>query len=383
MKKPSLLSAFATTLLILVCLILIVVIWIGLDLQNRAERSFGPASAKLAFVQRLSLTARLLLEEKDLTQPLDPAGDTQSFKIATGETPYAVSNRLHDTRLIASASALRDYLVYSGLDTSLQAGEFQLSSKMNAMQIAWALQDATPSEITFRILPGWRMEEIAEALPTSGLEFSQRSLLDIANQPGDYLNSETTPLLGLLPASASLEGFLYPDSYRLPRVISVEAFIKTLLDDFLLKVDRQMQDGFKRQGLSLYQAVTLASIVQREAVLEDEMPMIASVFLNRLNSGMNLDTDPTIQYALGYDLLNQTWWKNPLSLDDLKVNSDYNTYLHPGLPPGPISNPGLSALKAVAFPAQTQYLYFRMACDNSGRHNFSVTFEQHQQNACP
>jgi UPF0755 protein len=118
-------------------------------------------------------------------------------------------------------------------------------------------------------------------------------------------------------------------------------------------------------------------------VLEDEMPMIASVFYNRLNSGMNLDTDPTIQYALGYDLLNHTWWKNPLSLDDLKVNSPYNTYLHPGLPPGPISNPGLSALKAVAYPAQTGYYYFRMACDNSGRHNFAVTFQQHQQNACP
>ncbi len=144
-----------------------------------------------------------------------------------------------------------------------------------------------------------------------------------------------------------------------------------------------MQDGFQRQGLSLYQAVTLASIIQREAVIEDEMPMIASVFYNRLNSGMSLDTDPTIQYALGYDLIDRTWWKNPLSLDDLKVNSSYNTYLNPGLPPGPISNPGLSALKAVAFPAQTGYFYFRMACDNSGRHNFAVTFEQHKQNACP
>ena len=182
---------------------------------------------------------------------------------------------------------------------------------MSAIQIAWALQDATPSEITFRILPGWRMEEIAEALPTSGLEFSQRSLLDIANQPADYLSPETTPLLSQLPPSATLEGFLYPDSYRLPRVISVEAFIKSLLDDFQLKVDRQMQEGFQRQGLSLYQAVTLASIIQREAVLEDEMPMIASVFYNRLNSGMSLDTDPTVQYALGYDLIERHLVEEP------------------------------------------------------------------------
>jgi UPF0755 protein len=383
MKKPALLSAFATTVLILLCLILIVSVWITIDLQNRAERSFGPASSRLALFQRLSLITRLLLAEDDLTEPLHPTGAFQDFTIEPGESPYSVAGRLEEAQLIANGAALRDYLVYSGLDTTLQAGEFQLNPKMSALQIAWALQDSTPSEITFRILPGWRMEEIAAALPTSGLEFSQRSLLDVANQPAEYLSPETTPLLSQLPPGASLEGFLFPDRYRLPRVISVGAFIKTLLDDFMLKVDRQMQDGYQRQGLTLFQAVTLASIIQREAVLEEEMPMIASVFYNRLNNGMSLDTDPTVQYALGYDLLQKTWWKNPLSLDDLKVNSSYNTYQNPGLPPGPISNPGLSALKAVAFPAQTQYFYFRMACDNSGRHNFAVTFEQHQQNACP
>ncbi len=204
MKKPALLSAFATTVLILLCLIVIVAIWIGLDLQNRAERAFGPPSPNLAFVQRLNLTARLLLEENDLTEPLDPSGATQVFKVASGESPYEITDRLQKARLIASAAALRDYLVYSGLDTSLQAGEFQLSSQMSALEIAWELQDATPSEVTFRILPGWRMEEIAEALPTSGLEFSERNLLDLANQPSDYLTPATTPLLSQLPASTSL-----------------------------------------------------------------------------------------------------------------------------------------------------------------------------------
>ncbi len=383
MKKPPFISTVVIPVMVLLCLILVVSVWITIDLQNRAERSFGPASTELPLTQRLSLTISLLLDEEQLTAPLDPAGVAQEFKIEAGESPYTVAERLQSMRLIASASAFRDYLVYAGLDTSLQSGKFQLSSKMTAIQIAWELQDATPSEVTFRILPGWRMEEIAEALPTSGLEFSQRSLLDIANQPAEYLTAETTPLLGQLPAGATLEGFLYPDSYRLPRIISVEAFIKTLLDDFQLKVERSLQDGFQRQGLSLFQAVTLASIIQREAVLEEEMPTIASVFFNRLSSGMSLDTDPTIQYALGYDLLGRTWWKNPLSLDDLQVNSSYNTYLHPGLPPGPIANPGLSALKAVAFPAQTGYYYFRMACDNSGRHNFAVTFEQQKANACP
>jgi UPF0755 protein len=144
-----------------------------------------------------------------------------------------------------------------------------------------------------------------------------------------------------------------------------------------------LREGFQQQGLSLFQAVTLASIVQREAIVEDEMPLIASVFLNRLKAGMKLESDPTVQYALGYQEESGKWWKSPLSLDELKVDSPYNTYLYSNLPPGPIANPGLNALKAVAFPAQTPYYYFRAACDGSGKHTFAETFEEHQLNACP
>jgi len=156
-----------------------------------------------------------------------------------------------------------------------------------------------------------------------------------------------------------------------------------LLDNFDVKVDPEMRAGFQDQGLTFHQAVILASIVQREAIVEEEMPLIASVFLNRLSAGMKLDSDPTVQYALGYDPIKTTWWKTPLSLDDLAISSPYNTYLQVGFPPGPISNPGLSALKAIAHPSQTPYFYFRAVCDGSGRHNFSQTFEEHQQNACP
>jgi UPF0755 protein len=129
--------------------------------------------------------------------------------------------------------------------------------------------------------------------------------------------------------------------------------------------------------------VTIASIVQREAVVDTEMPLIASVFYNRLAIGMNLQTDPTIQYALGYNTAQGTWWTNPLSMDDLKIDSPYNTYIYPGLPPGPISNPGLAALEAVAHPTDSIYYYFQAKCDGSGLHNFSETFDQHQQNYCP
>ena len=129
--------------------------------------------------------------------------------------------------------------------------------------------------------------------------------------------------------------------------------------------------------------MTLASIIQREAIVPEEQPTIASVFINRLVAGMPLETDPTIQYALGFNKGLNTWWKVPLSVDDLVVISPYNTYQNRGLPPGPICNPSLSALQAVANPAQTPYLYFRARCDNSHLHSFSETYQQHLNNGCP
>jgi len=140
---------------------------------------------------------------------------------------------------------------------------------------------------------------------------------------------------------------------------------------------------FERRGLSLAEAVTLASIVQREAVVEDERPLVASVFYNRLAAGMTLGSDPTVQYALGYNLAQSTWWTNPLSIDDLQVYSPYNTYQVTGLPPGPICSPAISSLQAVAYPADSPYYYFRALCDGSGRHAFAVTYDEHLQNACP
>ena len=186
-----------------------------------------------------------------------------------------------------------------------------------------------------------------------------------------------------LPEGASLEGFFFPDQYRMDRSATEEQFISIILDNFLIKISPALLDGFQKQGLNLFQAVTLASIVQRESVSEDEMGTIASVFYNRLSMGMRLETDPTVQYALGYQNASQTWWKNPLGLEDLEFQSPYNTYIYPGLPPGPIANPGLQALTAVAQPEQTPFYFFRASCDGSGRHNFSQTFEEHKANACP
>jgi UPF0755 protein len=145
----------------------------------------------------------------------------------------------------------------------------------------------------------------------------------------------------------------------------------------------ELLEGISAQQLTFHEALTLASIIERETRADEEKATIASVFYNRLADGMHLQTDPTIQYALGFDEIEQTWWKTQLTEADMQVDSLYNTYLYAGLPPGPISNPSLASLEAVAFPAQTPYFYFRAKCDGSGTHAFSVTYEEHLNNACP
>ena len=179
------------------------------------------------------------------------------------------------------------------------------------------------------------------------------------------------------------EGYLFPGLYPVERDISAESLVNILYQEFLLQITPELESKIANQGLTIHEAVILASIVEREAIIEDEMPLISSVFLNRLRNDMNLAADPTIQYALGFNRDQGTWWTNPLSLDDLKLPSSYNTYENPGLPPGPICNPSLNALQAVADPAQTSYFYFRAACDGSGSHLFSESFQEHLNNACP
>lgn len=377
-KRSSLVNLLVFLILMSVCIILILSAWIVFSLPARAASLFGPANPDLAIQQHIYLSARLLFQEKELTQAESPDGEPQTFEIQLGETTPEITRRLQSQGILTNSQVFRDYLVYSGLDTSIQAGQYILNPRMSPIEIAHALQDATPQNITFNILAGWRMEEIADALPTSGLSFAPGSFLAFAQNP-----VLSHPVLQYLPEGASLEGFFFPDQYRMDRDVTQEQFISTILDNFLVKITPTLLEGFKNQGLDLYQAVTLASIVQRESVAEDEMSTIASVFLNRLSMGMRLETDPTIQYALGYQNTAQSWWKNPLGLEDLKFDSLFNTYIYPGLPPGPIASPGIQALTAVAQPEQTPYFFFRAICDGSGRHNFSQTFEEHKANACP
>jgi UPF0755 protein len=363
-------------LFVVFCLVIFAFIWVVIQLPQRASTDFGPPSDGLNIIEKYRFGIDFYLHYSELKEAKDEAGQPMLFQIETGESVDSIALRMEDAGLIRNASEFRLYLIYSGLDTQIQTGKFLIDPKLNMIEIAYLLRDATPSVVDFGILPGWRIEEIAASLPSSGLDINPQDFIDLAKNPAGI----TLPLE--LTSLSNLEGFLYPDSYEVDRDTTVEELITLFVQHFEDKITSEMRTGFQQQGLTLYQAVTLASIVQREAMIDEEQPVIASVFLNRLQAGMNLESDPTVQYAVGYNPVQNTWWTNPLSSEDLALSSLYNTYLIPGLTPSPISNPGISALEAVAFPASTDYYYFQAACDGSGKHNFERTFEEHLQNLC-
>ncbi|MBL8063419.1 MAG: endolytic transglycosylase MltG [Anaerolineales bacterium] len=340
----------------------------------RASLLYGPPAKTLSISNRIEFASRLLAHGDVLTTPLDPNGLEQPFRVEPGESVISISDRLEGLGFISNANAFYDYAVYTGIDLTIQSGDFTLSPAQSIIDIAQSLQKFSPTDATLIILPGWRMEEIAASLPTSGLSID----------PDAFLSAATTPPQVLAFASpTTMEGFLFPDTYTLPRETTLNQLLDVIGRNFTSRLTTDMQTSFSNQGLTVLQAVTLASIIQREAVHVEEAPIIASVYLNRLSIGMKLDADPTIQYALGYQFDTNSWWKSPLSLADLEVISPYNTYLNTGLPPTPISNPGIEALMAVAFPQSTNYYFFRAACDGSGYHAFAATFEEQLANGCP
>lgn len=347
------------------------------SMTTRAEGVFGPPAEHLGGLQRLQLGVTLGWRAEALRRPVDPGAGSLDFTIELGEPTGSIISRLHAIGLIRDGGLFRDYLVYSGLDTQLQAGEFELSAAMSGPEIARALLDPTPGLVTVAVLPGWRLEEIAEGLASAGVEISEEEFVLAAR--GRYAGFD---FLNSLPEGASLEGYLLAGAYEVEREISGGALVRVLLGGFQSQVGADLLAGFEAQGLGVHAAVTLASIVERESVIEEEMPLIASVFLNRMASGLKLESDPTVQYALGFDAASASWWTNPLLTGHLSVNSPYNTYLVGGLPPGPIAAPSLEALRAVAFPQDTAYFFFRAACDGSGAHVFAETFEEHLANNC-
>ena len=330
-------------------------------------------------LQSFILGMQLSSRAPDLDAPFGSDAKPVRFHIAAGAGAGAIGAALSEARLIRDTSLFVDFARLEGYARRFEAGVYFLNQTQSIRQIALILTDSSKSFIPFRSVEGARIEELAELVDLNGLfGFTSAEFLPLVDEgaliPADFAAWAD------IPQGASLEGFMFPDTYQLPPDITADGLRDMMLRTFRDRVGNTLRDETTAQGLTLYEAVTLASIIEREAVWRDEHAMIASVYRNRLDIGMKLEADPTVQYGIQGE--RESWWPQITRADYREVQSPYNTYLYGGLPPGPIASPGLSAIQAAVRPAESGYYFFRAACDNSHYHNFAVTFEEHVANAC-
>ena len=334
------------------------------------------ASTVVGVVLLLSMTGWPETPAVDQTpagQPDDTA--VVPFLIHEGQSTEEIALALERAGLLNNPLLFRVMAQLRGVDGKLQAGEYRLRRNMGIDELLVVLQRATARELTVVFIEGWRMEEFAAAL-------QRRQLLDgAAFLALAQRGTATHSWLRSRPDGASLEGYLFPSTYQLTEQTTPQELLDRLLRKFGEVLTPAMREQIRSQGRTIHEVVTLASIVEREAVLSGERRRIAGVYVNRLREGIGLYADPTVQYALGYQPDTDTWWKRPLLFQDLEIDSPYNTYRYAKLPPGPICNPGLASLQAAIDPEAHDYYYF-VANDvaGDGSHVFAHTLAEHEQN---
>lgn len=331
-------------------------------------------------IQTALIRFQLESREDDLNRPMAADDTPVRFTINSGDTPRIIARSLADAGLISDADLFVDYVRVNDIDARLQAGTYFLNRTQNIKQVAQAFTDPASTQFFFRILEGWRMEEIAAAIDASPyFGFDGADFMAVVGA-GTEQDAAFAEFVGL-PPGAALEGLLFPETYRLPAAVTPTMLRDILTGQFVEEINAgNLASAAQAQNWTLYEAVTLASIIQREAIHPDEHPRIASVYRNRLDIDMKLEADPTVQYGIGFQ--NGSWWPQITQADYSGAVSPHNTYLVNGLPPSPIASPGISAIRAALAPENTPYYFFRAACDGSGYHTFAVTFEEHVANAC-
>ncbi|MBI3973491.1 MAG: endolytic transglycosylase MltG [Chloroflexi bacterium] len=304
------------------------------------------------------------------------AGEKFTFTVHRGETTASVAQRLAEMGMVPHPLVFRFWVQWRGAEGKLQAGEYQLVQGLSMDELIETMQAAKAKDVAITFVEGRRIEEYAEALEKADVGVDAKRFLDLAKR-GQF----TYDFLEAKPPSASLEGFLFPDTYRvIPGKTTPEELIHMMLKRFGETMTAQVREQCRQNtGLTLYEAVTVASIVEREAQKRDERPTIAAVYLNRLREKEGLFADPTIQYAIGKP---GDWW--PVLRDlprNITPDSRYNSYVFAELPPSPIANPGASAFKATCEPAKVDYKYFvRDDVKNDGSHQFARTLAEHERN---
>ena len=304
---------------------------------------------------------------KSLISPVSNDTSLIEVDISDGSSLKSAARLLEEKNLIKNETAFLIYAKINSLE-NIKSGSYSLNKSQNVEEILQILNKGSkPIGIKITIPEGYEIRNIAEKLESAGITdfdsfISDTSNVDLYKSQYPYLN---------LPEVKSLEGFLFPDTYYISKEATNEQIIKMFLDRFSeVYEEQQLESKIQKSGLNLNEFITLASIVEREAVKKEERPIIAGIFYNRLSIQMPLQSCATVQYILKER-------KPVLSIADTKIDSPYNTYLIKGLPPAPIASPGLDAILATSNPQQTKFLYF--VAKGDGGHEFSETYEQHLQ----
>jgi UPF0755 protein len=286
-------------------------------------------------------------------------------EIPAGAGGTTMAQRLVEAGVVRDQLTFRAAVWLSGRARELKAGEYRFDQPMSATEVVDKLArgDVYRRMVTFR--EGLTIAEMARVFDEAKL-----------GKAADFVQAAREPsaIRALDPAAKDLEGYLFPETYALGRTTPAADLVREMVALFTRTVTPEWRDGIAAQGLSLREAVTLASLVEKETAVPEERPQVAAVYLNRKKIGMPMQADPTVIYAL----LQAGKYDGNLRRDDLQFDSPYNTYRYPGLPPGPIAAPGRAALEAVAHPAAVDYLYF--VSRNDGSHQFARTLEEHNRN---
>ncbi|MCD9023086.1 endolytic transglycosylase MltG [Cohnella silvisoli] len=327
----------------------------------------------------LSMVAGVLFYLWNGLRPTSTSATPVQITISSGMRAKKVAEVLEQNGLIRSAFLFSGWLKLQGEGSRFQAGVYELTPGMTRDQIVAKLNNGeimAAATIHFTIPEGFTVQQIAARLAeTAGV--NKAKFLEAAGQPAQWTGSMWTKTL---PTDNNLrfplEGYLFPETYEMKRGSTEADIINRMLSELDHKLDQLPEDWqstLEERGLTVHQLLTIASLVEREVVVDDERPIVASVIQNRLKKKMPLQIDATIQYLLDKQ-------KERLLEVDLKVDSPYNTYLRAGLPPGPIASPSFKSIEAALFPEQTDYLYYVTKKDGTNTHLFAVTYKQHQKN---
>lgn len=319
--------------------------------------------SKLVFYLLIILMGFSFYYFKGLTAPV-ALTENVSLIVPPNATTSVISQLLLEKGLIHSDLLFKVYAKAQGFEGKLKAGEYHFSGQVSLKDIEEKMSQGVVNTQTITVPEGYNIEQIAELLEKKGLVNREKFLGTAQNGefPYDYLPPAGT--------TGRLEGFLFPDTYQILKGWSEEQIIGIMLKRFNEVFLPEWHDRAAEIKMSVLEVVTLASIIEREAKVSADRPIISSVFHNRIEKGMQLESCATVQYALGEV-------KEVLLYEDLKIDSPYNTYINGGLPPGPIASPGKDSLKAALYPADSNYLYF--VAKQDGSHYFSRTLAEHNE----